>query len=131
MNNFFEQLRANVQASLNRDTTTAAEAFRQVIVRPPEPTPQEIWQDFISKPAQALQEEAMALGPDGWAQKTQEMLTLGEQLIGPSAANLMPYMEQFSPPVAEPEIPGYSLLDQALAEVEGYDTGSFDQPLQP
>lgn len=127
---FLGKLRESVQFSLGRDKTTAAEAFRKVIARPPEPTPQEIWQDYISRPAEAHAQEAATVGRDAYLQKAQDMLTLGESLIGPSAQNLMPYVEQFAPPeIAEPQIPGYSpLIDQALAEVGNYDLG-VSEPL--
>lgn len=128
------ELRMNIQPSMIKDKTTAGEAFRGVIARPPEPTPMEIWQEFISKPAQAHQEEAMAVGRDAYLQKADDMLTLGEQLIGPRARDMMPYVEQFAPPpeIAEMQIPGYSpLVDQALAEVENYDNGLPDQFAEP
>ena len=103
---FLGKLRANVQASLSRDRVTASDMFKQIIARPPEPSPMEIWQDFISKPAQEHQAMAQQLGRDEFLKHSDDMLTLGEQLVGPSARNLMPYLEQFVPPpdIAGPEI---------------------------
>lgn len=131
-NDFLANLRVNVQASLSRDKVTAGEAFRQVIARPPEPNPMQVWQDYISKPAEEHQQQAMAMGPEAFMKQAEDMLTLGEQLIGPSARNMMPYIEQFVPPpaIAEPSLESYSpLIDAALAEVENYGTeGPVQQP---
>jgi hypothetical protein len=127
----FASLRNSVQQSLGQNKQTAAQVFRQVIARPPEPTPQELWQNFISQPTEARQAELAAIGPEAYQQKVDDMLTLGEQLIGPQARNMMPYFEndlamaqmQQAPgaDIAEPSPAGYSsLVDQALAEVENY-----------
>ena len=130
---FFDNLRANVQFTLQEQTQVAGKAFESVIVRPPEPTPQEIWQEFISKPAQEHQQQALQLGREEFIRHIDDMLTLGESLTGPSARNMMPYLEQFIPPenpIAETSLPGYSpLIDAALAEVGNYDYGPEQQPL--
>jgi hypothetical protein len=127
----FASLRNSVQQSLGQNKQTAAQVFRQVIARPPEPTPQELWQNFISQPTEARQAELAAIGPEAYQKKVDDMLILGEQLIGPQARNMMPYFEndlsmaqlQQAPgaDIAEPSSAGYSsLVDKALAEVENY-----------
>jgi hypothetical protein len=134
MDDILNKVRTRVQQNLKVNTMNASQAFRQVIARPPEPTPQELWQNFISQPTEARQAEIAAIGPEAYQQKVDDMLTLGEQLIGPQARNLMPYFEQdlamaqFQPQmqvpgmdIAETSTPSYpSLVDQALAEVENY-----------
>lgn len=132
---FMANLRSNVQASLGRDKVTAGAMFREIIQRPPEPNPMEVWQEYISKSSEEHAQQAQLLGPEEFLKQAEDMLTLGEQLIGPQARQLMPYLEQFATPpaIAESSPASYSpLIDQALAEVENYGSAEYgNEPLQP
>jgi hypothetical protein len=131
---FVQQIRREIQGSLHGDRMVASTAFNEAIVPPPEPEPMEIWQDFISRPTEQHVQEIQQVGPEAFSKKIEDMLALGESIIGPSARSLMPYFDHLlAPDIAQVTPEGYpSLLEQALLEVEGYAAApGTDETLQP
>lgn len=125
-------LRKNVEASLNAVRPTAAQAFSDIIVKPPPVSPQEQFNQFMNTPQEQQLAEA-SQDPEAYQQKIDDMLTIGEQLMGPQAQQLRPYFEsvlqQVPPPIVNPVDQQYSLVDQALAE--SWNPGEEDAATNP
>lgn len=118
------QIRKNVEDTLAAVRPTASQAFREVIARPPEPSPQEKFDAFMQAPQEQQMAMAQELGPDGWDAHVHEMLTIGEQLMGPSIWQNRPWFDNIKAqalPLENPVEMAYdSLIDEALAETEAW-----------